>query len=146
MQANKDLELKELGYYTSSEHHWKNMWGKYTDGVKYIMNNGYAWFVTDAQIVIRMKPKLRAEEFLTVELKLKEDSTAQTVITDGNGNILYTQDYQWTDAKREIKLWDVESGQELNTLTGHTNWIKSITFSPDGATFVSGGYDHEVRL
>ena len=96
MQEQADLELKELPYYTCTEHHYKSIWGKYTDGVKYIMNNGYAWFVTDAQIVIRMKPKLRAEEFLTVELKLKEDSTAQTVITDGNGNILYLKIIRWS--------------------------------------------------
>ena len=105
MQEQADLELKELPYYTCTEHHYKSMWGKYTDGVKYIMDNGYSWFVTDALIVIRMKTRLRREKFLTVELKLKGDGTAQTVITDGNNNVLYTQPYQWTDAKKEIKLY-----------------------------------------
>ena len=69
------------------------------------MENGYAWFVTDAQIVIMMKPRLRREPFLTVELKLNGDGTAKTVITDGNDNILYTQRYEWTDAKKELKLY-----------------------------------------
>jgi hypothetical protein len=26
-------------------------------------------------------------------------------IDDGNGNMLYTQDYDYTDAKRELKLY-----------------------------------------
>lgn len=104
-QQTKDLELKELGYYTGTEHHWKGMWGVYSDGVKYVIENGYGWFVNDAQIVIRMKPRLRREPFLTVELKLNEDGTAKTIITDGNENVLYTQNYAYTDAKREVKLY-----------------------------------------
>ncbi len=105
MQTTKDLELKELGYYVGSEHIYRGMWGKYTDGIKYLIDNGYSWFVTDAQIVIAMKPRLKREPFLTVELKLNRAGTAQTVITDGNENVLYTQDYQWTDAKKEVKLY-----------------------------------------
>lgn len=105
MQKQADLELTELPYFTGSEHIYRDMWGKYTDGIKYLKDNGYAWFISDALIAIRMKPELRQEEFLTVELKLKEDGSAQTVITDGNENMLYTQEYQWTDAKREVKVY-----------------------------------------
>ena len=100
-----DLELKELPYYTCTEHHYKSMWGKYTDGVKYIADNGYSWWVSDSLIAIRMKSELRQEEFLMIELKLNKDGTAQTVITDGNNNVLYRQDYKWTDAKRELKVY-----------------------------------------
>ena len=31
-----------------------------------------------------------------------------------------------------IRLWDVDTGNNKMTLTGHTEWIRSIAFSPDG--------------
>ena len=31
-------------------------------------------------------------------------------------------------------------------LTGHTNLVASISFSPDGGTLASGGYDGTIRL
>jgi len=85
-----------------------------TDGVKYIMENGYSWFVTDAIAVIRYEPKVRKvavrEGFLVVRLKLGKDETADMIIEDGDGNVIYKQHYSYTDAKRELKLfysWDV---------------------------------------
>ena len=31
-----------------------------------------------------------------------------------------------------IRLWDVESGQQIRQLVGHTGAVLSLTFSPDG--------------
>jgi len=32
-----------------------------------------------------------------------------------------------------IRIWDVESGKPLGEpLVGHSNWVNSVTFSPDG--------------
>ena len=42
-----------------------------------------------------------------------------------------------------IRLWDVQTGTERRTLTGHTN---SIAFSPDGTTLASGGWPDTIRL
>ncbi len=36
-----------------------------------------------------------------------------------------------------IKLWEVESGRELHTLTGHYGNVTSVAFSPDGALLAS---------
>ncbi len=38
-----------------------------------------------------------------------------------------------------IKLWDVETGKELRTLTGHFIPVYSIAFSPDGRLVASAG-------
>ena len=45
-----------------------------------------------------------------------------------------------------MRLWDTNTGNLLHTLTGHTNWVNSITFSPDGNTLATGSYDDTARL
>jgi WD40 repeat protein len=44
------------------------------------------------------------------------------------------------------KVWEVQTGKLLLTLTGHTNKISSARFSPDGRTVLTGSDDGTVRL
>ncbi len=46
---------------------------------------------------------------------------------------------------KTIKLWNVETGKLIRSLTGHTSSIHSVAFSPDGK-LASGGEDNSVRL
>jgi len=41
---------------------------------------------------------------------------------------------------RTIRLWDVNSNQEIVTLIGHTYAVLSVAFSPDGRTITLGSY------
>ena len=36
-----------------------------------------------------------------------------------------------------VKLWDLGGGEALQTLQGHSEWVKSVSFSPDGERVVS---------
>jgi WD40 repeat protein len=45
-----------------------------------------------------------------------------------------------------IRLWDVSNQQLLRELQGHSNYIRSLAFSPDGSQLVSGSFDCTVRL
>jgi eukaryotic-like serine/threonine-protein kinase len=40
-------------------------------------------------------------------------------------------------ADKTLKIWDATSGQEILTFNGHTGWVRSVSFSPDGKKIVS---------
>ena len=44
-----------------------------------------------------------------------------------------------------VRLWDAKTGQQKDTLTGHTGAVRSLAYSPDGKTIASGSYG-EIRL
>ena len=39
---------------------------------------------------------------------------------------------------KTVKLWDVTSGECLQTLEGHSDCVNSVSFSPDGTKVASG--------
>ena len=56
--------------------------------------------------------------------------------TGGSNNWL-----AWT-----VQLWEVTTGKRINILTGHTNTVPSVAFSPDGTIIASGSRDWAVHL
>ena len=45
-----------------------------------------------------------------------------------------------------IDLWDIESGNKITTIEGHSQPVETLVFSPDGKTLVSTGYDGTILL
>ena len=45
-----------------------------------------------------------------------------------------------------IHLWDAHTGEHKNTLTGHTDWVRTIALSLGGNTLASGSADTTIRL
>ena len=45
-----------------------------------------------------------------------------------------------------IKIWDLISGEELLTLTGHVKPVYALAFSPDGRCLVSGDTGGQILL
>lgn len=45
-----------------------------------------------------------------------------------------------------IRIWEVDTGKQLHTLTGHTDWVSSIAFGPDKKTLVSASHDDTIRM
>jgi len=56
-----------------------------------------------------------------------------------SGNTLATGSYDTT-----IKIWDLESGEELRTLKGHTSGIRCLQF--DDVRLISGALDNTIRM
>ncbi|MFF0010794.1 caspase family protein [Streptomyces sp. NPDC005374] len=45
-----------------------------------------------------------------------------------------------------VRLWNTTTGKLRTTLTGHTNGVGSLDFTPDGKVLVTASTDHTVRL
>ena len=46
-----------------------------------------------------------------------------------------------------VRIWDARSGiKVVGDLQGHTNYVVSVVFRPDGTQLISGSYDKTLRL
>jgi WD40 repeat protein len=46
----------------------------------------------------------------------------------------------------EVKVWDAAKGQEVLSLKGHTSYVHSVCFSPDGQRLATGSSDTTVKV
>lgn len=61
-------------------------------------------------------------------------------------NILYLMDRNTNLIMKKLITWNVQTGELLQTLTGHEGWIWGVAFSPDGKFLASGGTDRAIIL
>ena len=47
---------------------------------------------------------------------------------------------------KSIHLWNIETGQAISTLSGHSQSVKSVAFNPDGTILATGSDDQTVKL
>ncbi|KAF9882732.1 hypothetical protein FE257_005336 [Aspergillus nanangensis] len=45
-----------------------------------------------------------------------------------------------------VKLWDHRTGELLQTLKGHSDWVGSINFSPDSQLLASASFDDSIKV
>ena len=45
-----------------------------------------------------------------------------------------------------VRLWDLERGECVKVLEGHTNWVRSVALTADGKKGLSGSLDNTVRM
>jgi len=45
-----------------------------------------------------------------------------------------------------IRLWNLQTGQPIRTLTGHLDIVHALTISPNGRLLISGSADKSIRL
>jgi WD40 repeat protein len=47
---------------------------------------------------------------------------------------------------QKIWVWNLQTGELLRTIDGHSHWVLSVAISPDGNTLVSGSADKNVKF
>jgi len=67
---------------------------QYTDGVKFVSDNGANWLVID--IIANIMKLQKTEPFVAITITVK-DKTAKLVFTDGNEKVLAKHNYSYTD-------------------------------------------------
>ena len=50
----------------------------------------------------------------------------------------YNQGKWLAGSDNTLRLWDIQTGKELRKFEGHTYWVSSVAFSPDGQRAVFG--------
>ena len=104
----------------------------------------------DPSMAAYEKLKLQHYSILNNSLDLEYSSVLSVINTNNKFTFL---DFNKTGDKfvaglnnDEIGVWDVETGNLLETLIGHQQQVKLIDIAPDDKTMVSGGFDDLITL
>lgn len=50
------------------------------------------------------------------------------------------------DTNCDVGIWSVASGQPLQTLQGHSDWVRTVAFNPEGTLLASGSDEYTIML
>ena len=73
-------------------------------------------------------------------------SPDSTLIAAGGSSTLADFGLVSSPEKNKIRIWKIENGTEIQTLSGHSFAVTSLAFTPDGNFIVSGSKDSTVRI
>jgi hypothetical protein len=109
MAKNYFLDPQIMSQFTGSEHWYRHWTGRitFTDGAKYVADAaGAYWLLDEIALAQRYTKAVAAEEFQVWKLTVKPDNTATLCCEDGNNNVVFTKDIEFTDFPPEgITLW-----------------------------------------
>ena len=92
-------------------------------------------YVPEAEAALR-----RAVKLDNAIIKHESDLRCLSISPDGQRIVTGSTDHK-------IRILNVETGECIDTLSGHESWVASVAFSPNGKLIVSGSsQDHSIRL
>lgn len=99
--TQKILSKSDLAHFTGSECWYRHAMVRkvlFTDGVKYVADNGGAYWLVDAIAFAQVTEQaVAAEDFQLWKLTVRPDHTGTLACEDGNYNTVYTQELTFTD-------------------------------------------------
>ncbi|ODQ77569.1 hypothetical protein BABINDRAFT_95805 [Babjeviella inositovora NRRL Y-12698] len=107
-----------------------------------------------------LKPGIKTtEDFMTLVytpravFKVKPITRSCAAIAGHGSTILAAQFAPHTSGKMvtgagdsTARIWDCLTSTPMHTLSGHTNWVLCVSWSPDGSVIATGSMDNTVRL
>lgn len=99
------LSAAALAQFTGSEHWYRHNLNPdvlYTDGAKYVADTaGAYWLLDEIALAERYVKSVRIAEFQVWKLAVRSDSAATLSCEDGNGNLVYSKEIEYTDFPSE---------------------------------------------
>ena len=84
---------------------------------------------------------------LTKQQRFDSEVTPLGLAFSADGALLVTGGRDLPGSEQDtLTVWDLVGGNRLHTMTGHTDWINSVAFAPNGSLAASGSDDTSVRL
>jgi hypothetical protein len=110
MTKTARLTEADLRQFTGSENWYRHGINRnvlFTDGAKYVADEGEAYWLLDEIVIIQPYDKrVAAEEFQVWKLVVRPDRAATLRCEDGNGKTVFTKEIAYTDFPAdEIILW-----------------------------------------
>jgi WD40 repeat protein/transcriptional regulator with XRE-family HTH domain len=92
---------------------------------------------TEGEIIVRQAD----HECRTICGMLGHTGWVQSVVFSPNGKIIASGGNDQT-----VRLWNAETGQEIDILNGHMDRVRFVVFSPNGQLIASGSDDRTIRV
>jgi len=79
---------------------------------------------------------------------LHQTAEGRLLAVSGGGGQLSADGTGFTEGKKDfaIRMWDVTERKLIRRLTGHTDCVNGVAFSPNGRLIASASFDHTVRV
>ena len=87
------------------------------------------------ELIQTINARTRKEDKKLLIIGVSCSPDGNTIISRHNGQV-----------DKTIRLWDIDTGKLLRTLSGHTRRISGMAFCPESKIIASGSYDHTVHL
>lgn len=112
--------MNNLNNFTGTEKYYKGFMGVLlTDGSYFVGSNGASWLISDICVILKINKKVKAEEFVLIRCNFDKNK-AFISYEDGNNNVLFKQNYDYTDfeehfEEKEVKFYYVDNVLMLNS-------------------------------
>ena len=101
MAKDAKLTKADLNQFTGSEHWYRHALNRnvlFTDGANFLADRaGAYWLLDEIALIQPYDKRVAAEEFQVWKLTVRPDRTATLTCDDGNGNIVFTKQIEYTD-------------------------------------------------